>query len=59
MAIAVFEVGRSEWGQEKVRTMQNAWEEMRVQWLEENPTLDGLSFHLNLAVIIIQNFQRL
>jgi hypothetical protein len=59
VAIAVFEVGRSEWGQEKVRTMQNAWEDKRVQWLEENPTLDGLSFHLKLAVIIIQNFKRL
>ena len=35
-----------EWGQENVRTMQNAWEDKRVQWLEENPTLDGLLFHL-------------
>jgi hypothetical protein len=59
VAIAVFEVGRSEWGQQKVKTMQNAWEDKRVQWLEENPTLDGLYFHLKLAVIIIQNFQRL
>ena len=41
LAIAAFQVGRSDWGQEKVRIMQNAWEDQRVKWLEENPTLDG------------------
>ncbi|CAG5113204.1 Oidioi.mRNA.OKI2018_I69.chr2.g7332.t1.cds [Oikopleura dioica] len=42
LAIVAFQVGRSDWGQEKVRIMQNAWEDQRVQWLEENPTLDAI-----------------
>ncbi|CBY20037.1 unnamed protein product [Oikopleura dioica] len=42
MAIAVLQVGRSEWGQENVRMLQNAWEDKRVQWLEESPTLDAI-----------------
>jgi len=51
MAIAVLQVGRSEWGQENVRMLQNAWEDKRVQWLEESPTLDGKSFHFASIIL--------